>query len=482
MSYEKLCDQVTILKSPQDGDSFFKAVADGINIYNYENQDSKIIRANYGKTELFTTAVLRELVLRYLEGLGDEIINIMLSVAEKQVDILNAKFEASINGLQAVSADEMINSEQYINEINNIYNGNNNFLIYKPERVPIEVQKYFSPFRVLQKREIPNYIRSKNYWANYVAIETICSILNICVIPIEKYDYERTSGTVRLKTNMVDRLKALLKNKILVNNKCSNMVMFLLYQNNHYELIRFTYMVKPAIKLLGQGIRQQTEYNKKWYTIFKTKDLAPPFHILILIYGTLYSASDNFPLDDFSKYINSSIIKLRSSPIWLDFKQKFDDIFPNTQSIEERINFNGAEPETQSITQQPQQEYSMVTRNSEDIDMDGGQQPSNRPYYRPPYGYSRPNYITKKPDEQESSKISYSITIDMELHPGTSLTPEQLSQSKCNSRYNAIRKAYSEFTGKPYVIPPVYTEPKNNTKKMLIQTKGGNRRTHKHRK
>jgi hypothetical protein len=62
------------------------------------------------------------------------------------------------------------------------------------------------------------------------------------------------------------------------------------------------------------------------------------------------------------------------------------------------------------------------------------------------------------------------------------LTPEQLSQSKCNSRYNAIRKAYSEFTGKPYVIPPVYTEPKNNTKKNLIQTKGGNRRTHKHRK
>jgi hypothetical protein len=268
---------------------------------------------------------------------------------------------------------------------------------------------------------------------------------------------------------MVDILKAL-----LTSNKCSNMVMFLLYQNNHYELIRFTYMVKPAIKFLDQG----TEYNKKWYTIFKTKDLAPPFHILILIYGTLYSASDNFPLDDFSMYINRSILKLRSSLGWLEFKRKFDDVFPNTKSIEERINFDDAEHEDQSIYQQPQEEYSMVTRNSEDVDMNGGQQPSNRP----PYGYSRPNYITKNPDEQESSKISYSITIDMELHPGTSLTPEQISRSKCVSRYNAIRKAYSEFTGKPYVIPPVYTQPKNNTKKMLIQTKGGNRRTHKHRK
>ncbi len=39
-----------------------------------------------------------------------------------------------------------------------------------------------------------------------------------------------------------------------------------------------------------------------------------------------------------------------------------------------------------------------------------------------------------------------------------SLTPEQINESKCNSKYNAIRKAYSEFTGKPYVIPPVYKQ------------------------
>jgi hypothetical protein len=85
----------------------------------------------------------------------------------------------------------------------------------------------------------------------------------------------------------------------------------------------------------------------------------------------------------------------------------------------------------------------------------------------------------KKPDEVDSSKIAYSITIDMEIHPGTSLTPEQLQNSKCNSKYNAIRKAFSEFTGKPYTMQPVYPEPKNNTKKNLLQTKGGKRKTRK---
>jgi len=64
-------------------------------------------------------------------------------------------------------------------------------------------------------------------------------------------------------------------------------------------------------------------------------------------------------------------------------------------------------------------------------------------------------------------KPAYVVVIDMELHPGTSLTPKELYESKCNSRYNAIRKAYSEFTGTPYVIPPVYTHKTSQTKKTV---------------
>jgi hypothetical protein len=70
----------------------------------------------------------------------------------------------------------------------------------------------------------------------------------------------------------------------------------------------------------------------------------------------------------------------------------------------------------------------------------------------------------------------------MELHPGTSLTPEQISKSKCNNKYNAIRKSFAEFTGKPYVIPPVYppTKVSNNTRKNDIYQQG-NRKTRKNR-
>ena len=105
----------------------------------------------------------------------------------------------------------------------------------------------------------------------------------------------------------------------------------------------------------------------------------------------------------------------------------------------------------------------------EDIKMGG----EKYPYY--PMSVS----MTKKNYQNESSKIVYTITIDMELHPGTTLSKEQIIESKCNSRYNAVRKAFSEFTGRPYVIPPVYPKSKNNTKKNIIQTKGGKRKTRK---
>jgi hypothetical protein len=479
--YEKLCNQVAILQSPQDGDCFFRAVADGINIYNYENQGSKIHRGIYGKTQLYTTMIIRELVLEYIQGLGDTIINNMLVIAEEQVERLNISFNDAIEELKGNLGVTELTPEQYLSELNNTYFSNPNFLIYNPGRSPVEVDKYNTPFRVLKKNEINDYIMSKNYWANDIAIEAVCSKLNICIIPIEKYNYQRKSGKVRIKTTIVNRLKALLLNKTLVDEKCSNKIMFLFYQNNHYELIRFTYNIKPVIKTFGQGLRQHTEYDKKWFTIFKSKDLPPPFHILILLYGTIYSTLDPLSKTEYKFFtyandkINSSVLKISRTPHWLEFKTNFDDIFPNRDSIDTRI----IRDDEISIYQDKNGDGNQPRR----IAITGGDGPNYQynPNYRQPYPFmdSRPMYITKKPDEQGTSKIAYTITIDMEVHPGTSLTSEQMSQSKCNSRYNAIRKAFSEFTGRPYVIPPVYPESKNTTKKKLVENKGGKRKTRK---
>ena len=83
-----------------------------------------------------------------------------------------------------------------------------------------------------------------------------------------------------------------------------------------YELIRFTYNIKPVIKTFGQGLRQHTEYDKKWFTIFKSKDLPPPFHILILLYGTIYSTLDPLSKTEYKIFtytndeINSSSFRI----------------------------------------------------------------------------------------------------------------------------------------------------------------------------
>jgi hypothetical protein len=138
-------------------------------------------------------------------------------------------------------------------------------------------------------------------------------------------------------------------------------------------------------------------------------------------------------------------------------------MLPPNRSVEERIDNYLVEDEDDNGNQ-------IVVR--------GGNPPyGNPPYGYPPYGYPPYGYppygyppygyqgnIKKTSENRNISKLAYEIVIDMELHPGTSLTPQQINESKCNSKYNAIRKAFSEFTGRPYVIPPVYktTQTKKN--------------------
>ena len=74
---------------------------------------------------------------------------------------------------------------------------------------------------------------------------------------------------------------------------------------------------------------------------------------------------------------------------------------------------------------------------------------------------------------KSSSKLSYYITIYMELQEGTTLNKDDLKNIKCRQKWNAVRKAYADFTGQKYIIPPVY----NNTPK---NKSGGTRRNTRH--
>ena len=82
--------------------------------------------------------------------------------------------------------------------------------------------------------------------------------------------------------------------------------------------------------------------------------------------------------------------------------------------------------------------------------------------------------MIKKDNESDLSQLAYYIAVDIELYPGTSITPNQLTNLKCRNKWNAIRKAYANFIGKPYVIPPIYTKTvknKNNNVQNNLQNK-----------
>jgi hypothetical protein len=420
-SYNMLCDQESIIKAPGDGDCFFVSVANGINLYNYENVATKIIYANYGKTELFTPLILREIVVRYLNKQSKDTIKTMIEVSQAQLEMLNNQFETSAHGIE-------MSEEDYMGLVDNVYHGNSNFLVEKPTTVPIDVDKYLSPFQMVKEKDIAKYIKSKDYWANNIAIEAMCDILHICVIPIEKYIHQKI---IKLKPKDIDRLKTILVDNDVTAQSCSKKIMFIYHTNgSHYELATFKYKTKESIRIIGEGLRKIKEYSDKTFTIFKDDLLLPPIHILMLIYGSIYSKMDNESKKKFSIYgqimqqidIAVKNIIAGAGDDKEGFVLDFDDIFPGSRSI---------------------------AQNSSD--QVGG--------------------FTKTADESSASKLSYEITIDMELYPGTSMTSSQLSQAKCNSKYNAIKKAFSEFTGKPYIITPIYTEKK--TKSATIQ--GGNR-------
>jgi len=464
-SYDTLCDQVSIIKSNGNGDCFFQAVSQGINIYNYANQDSKIVYSNYGITQLFTIAVLREIVVRYLQKLGSVVINDMLSIAKEQLEPLNNLFKETIDNLKIELGVQKLSPEQYLSELNNIYYRNSNFLVYKPKVVPIDMSEYDNPFRILTVTEIPNYIKSQDYWANAVAIEAICSILNICIIPIENYEYttNNSKNNNSKNNNLTTRLRSLLTNDKSTQNTCSKKIMFLFYKNNHYELIRFTYKTIKHVKITAEGLEKEDIYLPKWYTIFKIGDLMPPIHILLLIYSSNYRTLEGTSQDQFSIYLNVmqqiqlSIYKILNLPkIVQNFVKIFDNVFPNYKSILslKPIKTN---PNTLQIND--------IDDTTNETDVQAGGQYMYNNYYNPSNRVSSP-YI--KPQEVEPSKIAYTITVYMELHPGTQISQEELKKSKCNSKYNSMRKSFADFTGTPYVIPPVYKSTQN-TKKNVNQ-------------
>jgi len=438
-AYKETVDGLSVKSNPGAGDCFFIAVADAINYHNHYNPNDKITYGNIGKGfNIFTKAVIRKMVTKYI--LGNPNKDTYLQSAIVDAENLNEIFKNTMNTMYSTEADK---KQHYMSIIDDVYTSHPNFFILKPNSIPVSTNPFsngivLDPFRAITESEIANYIESKDYWANEVAISAVGSEIGLNVIPIER---SQTTDTLRIPFADFSAT---------INGKEWTKYLFLYYYNAHYEIMSFKYSEK------GSGVKQ----NKidKTYTIFdKRSTVIPPYYILFLIYAAYYfetpipKTPQTFSLQPgIFDVMNASLNKLCSRPNNEEakyFVDKFSKNFPyNKTKIEAKLAPGHI----------------------------GGNPYNNNPYNTP----ANTMFM-----EKDRSNICYNITIDMELVKGTTITDEQMSQLSCRNRWNAVRRSYANFTGRKYVIPPVYevTPPTNNTTKKQDVYRGGGRR-HKTRK
>ena len=202
---------------------------------------------------------------------------------------------------------------------------------------------------------------------------------------------------------------------------------------------------------------------KKRITIFDRAEnaIVPPLYILFTIYGIFYSsiaeeAKQNFTFRrTFMDIINAAIQNFQNTKPdeFMVFYIAFKNIFPTTRIL--------------------------ASIGGENYQVGGYYRPKPYPNRYPSYQNRYPSYQNRYPSYQnrypqytknavkvpDTSQLAYYITIDLQLQPGTSITPEEKKNLNCNHKWNAVRKSYSQLLGKQYDPKPDYSllaPPKNN--------------------
>ena len=389
-------DGLRVVFNQGGGDCFFLAIADAINHYNYYNDiGNKITYGMYGNgNNLFTAKNLRIIV-------STEIIKLINSDSE----FLNTSLDLGKLNLQILNdefEDIMLSSvdipqemflEYYNNTLADIYSSRDNFFVIIPE----VVKNKNRPFKLISNDpELKQYIESEYYWADQKAIDLLVKILKLNILVID---------------NTADRFTVPFPTIKSDNNNTWNKYLFLYKTNNHYELITFDYLMTISSKVV-----------KIKKTIFnRGNEIVPPFYIIFLLFSVFYiklSPDDKAMVMLFLNFFKS---------IQKSFNSIMDEIMSSDRNIANFItNFeNYFGPIKREI-------LGGATNNM------------------------LSSKILKNNDDHDNIQISFHITIDMELQKGTTLSKEQISNIKCIKGWNKVRKSFANFTGKKYVIPPIY--------------------------
>jgi hypothetical protein len=413
-------DGLKIISNSGGGNCLFIAVADAINYYNYNNDiDKKILYNIYGNGDnLFTTAVLRNIVSTEIIKLFNSNRNFHKSSLEEgqiNVDNLNDIFERAITTPESI---ELQNQEEgyYNSTLLDIYTSNDNFFVIIPENI----QNRNRPFKLVENNnEIKSYIESVYYWADQKTIDIFKKILKLSIIVIKNED-----GKFTLPYPNIHYITTLFDEPNIFWDK----YLFLYNVNNHYELMTFDYLKKSS-KTLKYTRKKEIIFDMNNNDVFSI----PPFYIIFFIFGAFYLKT--LPNE---KDIHALLFSIYFYVLYDSFKHIIKTQ-PRTENIEKFITdikkYFGPVNELLQL---------------------GGAINNNYNYNKYGNNYrGSPNFL-KKEEKQDNIKISFHITIDMELQKGTTLSKDQISNIKCIKGWNKVRKSFAEFTGKKYVIPPVY--------------------------
>ena len=493
LAYSNSVKSIAVNKTPPNGNCFFSSTADALNYHNYTNETDKIIHGIYGiGDKIFTQSYLRSLVVKYyFSPLNVDLIESFHQFALVNVNELNETFENQVKTIKSESGPEFVlSTEQYIEIANDVRNNSDNFLVNVVREVPIEDANYFKPFSEINNAdEIKDYLMSKTYWANEIAIYALCSEIGINVIPIHKVEKHADKYMLKIPFGNFS------KNR---NNNWSR-YLFLYWSEGHYELLSFNFIERKLVKKFSTP--QVISYNTTKKTIFKRNDLTSitPLCILFLIFGEYYYSQTDEVKSNFSFFPQIMQLfednfneALRDASVKDELSAAFKTFFENAEKmtltgLPSSGGANGPyynQPYNQPYNQRYGQPY------NQRYDQHYGQpySPRYNQHYGQPYSryynqYYNPQVqnLVKKEEKVDNINISYYISIDMELYPGKSIPPEELPNLRCTQKWNAVRKAYSDFTGKPYVIPPVYRIDKVNSNELQKkQNINANNRTRKY--
>ena len=432
--------------------------------------------------------------------------------AVNQVEDLNNTYRGTFKnrcidkGIKPIKRNNPQVIQEYFDYTGQLFHDTDDRIFMKNPR--LSAPDFDDPFKIIDlNSEFETYITSTTapvgtqpdikgyypeYWGDAVAIDILNSVLKLKIIVLKN-----GAGGGALRPDIFDN--GLFENqtqKEIEDLGCNlnewNKYLFVYNPGGHYVLLTFTYSTKEDSRASKSKI-----VDTNTYTIFKKDDyiLPPPLYIFFLIFYIKFlllppdkKIEFNF-FRDFFLIMDDSYQRILGTNSEAGYRviENFNTWNPQVYFRESLRDYNWKPPEPSkmgrpvgSMTGAIGDPTRFSTRlNPSDTTMvrypkGGASNTRTRKNYNNNYRNNYPNNFLKRDAVRDVSKIGYYISMDLELKKGSPLTPEEISESKCTRKWNTVRKAFANFTGKTYAIPPVYDYSNKQTLKNKPNNKPNN--------